>query len=153
MKLHSLILLLLFLTYSQPAVVWSNPGKSFPDSVSQLVAEARQSVPTIDMYAFKHVLDNKAYDLIVDVREPDEYKNGHIPGAINIPRGLIEFRIWRHIGFPDETDTARRIYLYCMSGGRCALATQTLQKLGFSNAVAVDMKLRTWEAAGYPLEY
>jgi len=152
MNIRSLIALLLLVGLAQPAVVWSGPGKPFPDNVAQLVAETKQAITTINMQTFKDVLDSKAYDMIIDVREPNEYAGGHVPGAINIPRGVIEFRIWRHIGYPDAMDTAKRIYLYCKSGSRCALATRSLQDLGFSRVVAVDMKINDWVAAGYPLE-
>jgi rhodanese-related sulfurtransferase len=82
----------------------------------------------------------KAYDLIVDVREPGEYEDGYVPGAINIPRGLLEFLIWKKVGFPDNTDTGKKIYIYCRTGGRAALATKSLQDLGFINVVHVNMK-------------
>ena len=148
LNIRSLIALLLLLGLAQPAVVWSG----LPDSVTRLVAETKQTITTIDMKAFKDVLESKAYDMVIDVREPNEYAGGHVPGAINIPRGVIEFRIWRHIGYPDATDTAKRIYLYCGGGSRCALAARSLQDLGFSKVVAVDMKLKDWVAAGNPLE-
>ena len=152
MNVRSLITLLLLLALVQPTAVWSGSGKPFPDNVARLVAETKQSIKTIDMQTFRDVLVSKAYDMIIDVREPDEYAGGHVPGAVNIPRGVIEFRIWRHVGYPDATDTSRRIYLYCKSGSRCALATRSLQDLGFSRAVAVDMKIKDWVAAGHPLE-
>jgi len=152
MNTRSLLALLLLLGFAQPAMVWSAPGKSFPASVVRLVAETKQSITTVDMTTFKGVLDRKTYDLIIDVREPNEYAGGHIPGAINIPRGVIEFRIWRYIGYPDATDTAKRIFLYCKSGSRCALATRSLKDLGFTRVVAVDMKIKDWVAAGHPLE-
>lgn len=152
MNTRSLLALLLLLGFAQPAMVWSAPGKSFPASVGRLIAETKQSITTVDMTTFKGVLDRKTYDLIIDVREPNEYAGGHIPGAINIPRGVIEFRIWRYIGYPDATDTAKRIFLYCKSGSRCALATRSLKDLGFTRVVAVDMKIKDWVAAGHPLE-
>jgi len=105
------------------------------------------------MKTFKDIVDRKSYDMIIDVREPDEYDVGHVPGAMNIPRGIIEFKIWRYIGYPNSTDTSKRIFLYCKSGSRCALATHSLKKLGFTNVVAVDMKFKAWEDAGYPLDF
>ncbi|MCI5147190.1 MAG: rhodanese-like domain-containing protein, partial [Candidatus Electrothrix sp. AR3] len=70
------------------------------------------------MEEFHKLFEKKDYDLIVDVREPDEYASGHLPGAINIPRGLLEFKIWKHIEFPKNTDVDKHIYLYCKVGGR-----------------------------------
>lgn len=151
MKTRNLIVLLLILGLGQVDTVWA--GKNFPVSVSNLVAETKQAIKTIDMNTFKGIVDKKAYDMIIDVREPNEYDVGHVPGAINIPRGVIEFRIWRHVGYPDSTDITKRIFLYCKSGSRCALATHSLQKLGFTNVVAVDMKFKNWEDARYPLDF
>ena len=76
-----------------------------PEVVTKLVAEAKTKVTTIDMENFRKVVDIRAYDYIIDVREPDEYASGHVPGAINIPRGVIEFRIWALVGYPDSTNT------------------------------------------------
>jgi len=124
-----------------------------PEVVTKLVAEAKTKVTTIDMENFRKVVDIRAYDYIIDVREPDEYASGHVPGAINIPRGVIEFRIWALVGYPDSTNTGMRIYTYCKSGSRCALAARSLQDLGFTDVTAVDMKMADWQAAGHPLSY
>ncbi|MBM3566741.1 MAG: rhodanese-like domain-containing protein [Alphaproteobacteria bacterium] len=115
------------------------------------VKEARQAIKTIDMAGFRKVVDNPGKALIVDVREPNEYAAGHVPGAINVPRGVLEFQIWKHVGFPDKTDTAKEMYLYCATGGRCSLAAKSLKDLGFTNAVAVPMALAEWAKAGHPL--
>lgn len=151
MKARNWIVLLLLLGLAQPGLVWS--AKNYPESISKLVAETKQAITTIDMNTFKDVVDRKAYDMIIDVREPDEYDVGHVPGAVNIPRGVIEFRIWRYIGYPDSTDITKRIFLYCKTGSRCSLATHSLKKLGFTNVVAVDMKYKSWEDARYPIDF
>ena len=78
--------------------VWC-AAQNYPSSVTALVARTKAQVKTIDMATFKSALERNRLGLIVDVREPAEYADGQIPGAINIPRGLIEFRIWPHVGF------------------------------------------------------
>ena len=143
-----LSLCLVFLGYA-PA----QAANQYPDSVSELVAATKASIKTVTLEQFKAALDSKSYDMIIDVREPDEYVEAHVPGAMNIPRGVIEFRIWRYIGFPNSTDTSKKIYLYCASGSRCALATRSLQDLGFSNVIAVDMKFSDWLDADYPVDW
>ncbi|MDO7710356.1 MAG: rhodanese-like domain-containing protein, partial [Pseudomonadota bacterium] len=65
----------------------------------------------------------------LDVRELLEYETGHIPNARHISRGMLEFKIANH---PDFHDSATSIVVYCKSGGRSALATETLQQMGFS---------------------
>ena len=87
-------------------------------------------IKTIKMPEFKAAFDKKDLGLIVDVRNENEFEDGFVPGAVNVPRGLIEFRIWKLVGFPDKTDMAKKMTLYCASGGRCALATKTLHGAG-----------------------
>ena len=127
------------------------PAPAFPPSVGQLIAEAKQRIRTIRMDEFRAGLDRKELGLIIDVREDDEYANGFVPGAVNIPRGVIEFRIWKRVGFPDALDMNQRITLYCATGGRCALAARSLQDLGFTNVVSVDMLFADWVSAGHPV--
>ena len=126
-------------------------AQNYPPSVGQLVATTKKQVKTIDMAALKAALDRGDAGLIVDVREPGEYADGHLSGAINVPRGMIEFNIWTHVGYPDKTDMGKKLTLYCKTGGRCALAAKSLQDLGFTNVTAVDMKIDDWVKAGYPL--
>jgi rhodanese-related sulfurtransferase len=127
------------------------PAPSYPPSVGKLVADTKKQIKTIKMDEFRAALDKKELGLIVDVREEDEWIDGYVPGAINIPRGLIEFRIWKQAGFPDAVDMNKRMTLYCATGGRCALATKSLQDLGFTNVVSADMKFEDWVKAGHPV--
>jgi rhodanese-related sulfurtransferase len=127
-------------------------AQNYPASVKELVANTRKQVKSIDMAGFKSVFDAKTNALIVDVRNPDEYATGFVPGAVNVPRGLLEFTIWNQVGFPDKTDMNRKIYLYCKTGGRCTLAAKTLQDLGFTDVTAVVMVFEEWRKAGYPVE-
>lgn len=103
------------------------------------------------MAALKAALDHRTTGLLIDVREPQEFQAGHLPGAMNLPRGLVELRIWSLVGFPGALDLGRKMTLYCGSGVRCILAAKSLQDLGFTGVVAVDMRLADWAAAGYPL--
>lgn len=123
-----------------------------PDVATDLVLQARQSVQLADMDAFQEALAGREFDLLIDVREPSEYEAGHIPGAINIPRGLIEFQIWPAIGYPEVEDRGQRIYLYCNTGGRASLSARSLEDLGFTKVTVIDMKLTDWNDKGMPLE-
>lgn len=144
-----------FIAISLLAGCFLAPGpalaQNYPPVVTQMVAAAKKQVKTIDMAQFKAAFDRKELGLIVDVRDPDEYAEGHIPGAVNVSRGLLEFRIWSHVGYPDKTDMNKRMTLYCRTGGRCALAAKTLQELGFTNVVAGDIRIEEWAKAGYPM--
>jgi rhodanese-related sulfurtransferase len=125
---------------------------AFPPAVGEWIAAAKKQVKLIDPKNLKAILDQGVPLLLIDVREADEFESGHLPGAVNIPRGVIEFRIWPLIGYPDRADLGAKIILYCGSGARCALAAKSLQELGFNNVFSADMALKDWAAAGYPLE-
>lgn len=113
----------------------------------QNVESAQKPVKTIGMEAYRKIVDNPRGALIIDVREPQEYAAGHVPGAINIPRGTIEAQIWNHV---EKTDVEHPIVLQCQSGRRATLAAQTLGELGFTQTSAVIMNLDEWKTSGNP---
>ena len=125
-------------------------AQSFPPVVSQKIQAAQKQVKTIGMEEYRKVVENPGDALIVDVREPHEYAAGHVPGAINIPRGLLEFQVWKHVGFPANIEMGRTVYLQCQSGNRASLAAQSLAELGFTHTTAVVMGLEDWQKAGHP---
>ena len=147
MRIHARILLVLCCSCGFPALA----EEPQPAAVAELLETARQQVTRIDMAAFSKISASPGRALIIDVREPAEYATGHIPGAINIPRGVIEFHIWPFIGTPGQPNLAAELYLYCTWGSRSLLAAHSLQQLGLSHVTAVDMRLPDWLAAGYPL--
>jgi len=134
-----------------PVAPAAAPAPSYPPTINQMVAATKAQVKTIKMADFKAAFDRKDLGLIVDVRNENEFADGYVPGAVNVPRGLIEFRIWKLVGFLDRTDMNAKMTLYCATGGRCALATKSLQDLGFTNVTSVDMKFDDWVKAGYPV--
>lgn len=138
------------------AAVWlatpAMAAENYPDSVVEYVKEVRQSVETTDMEGYLQAVNDPQGALILDIREPEEFAAGHVPGAVNIPRGLLEFRIWKQLGYPETVDTDRKIYVQCLTGGRATLAAKQLQDIGFTKPVAVIMDLREWAEAGHPLE-
>ena len=94
---------------------------------------------------------------MIDVREPQEYAGGHIRGAVNIPRGVLEFEIMTNpaVDFVTAKEPQVRdasIYLYCRSGGRSALAAESLERLGFTNVMSVAGGIQAWEAAQLPIQ-
>lgn len=92
--------------------------------------------------------------VVVDVREPAEFAGGHLPDAINIPRGTLEWRIARAGQLKtlnEETRYAHPILVYCKSGARAALATQTLQRMGYQNVQSIEGGYVAWEKAGLPI--
>jgi rhodanese-related sulfurtransferase len=114
---------------------------------TDLVNEAKEKVCEISVADAKAKIDSGAPLFILDVREPDEFDKGHIPKAINIPRGLLEFKIASAI--PDKE---AHIIAYCKTGGRSCLACNTLQELGYKHVESVEGGWQAWLKAGYPVE-
>ena len=126
-------------------------AQNFPPAVAQKIQSAKTQVKTIGMEEYRKIVENPGDILIVDVREPQEYVAGHVPGAINIPRGVLEFQIWKHVGYPAAPDLGKPLVLQCQSGNRASLAAQTLREPGFTDTTAVVMSLEEWHQAGNPL--
>ncbi len=92
---------------------------------------------------------------VIDVREPLELASGKIPGATNIPRGVLEFEIDGHPAVNDIKDPAlghreQPVIVYCRSGGRSALAADALRQLGFTQALSLAGGYQAWLDAGLP---
>ena len=119
-------------------------AENWPDLVDQYVKQVRTQVKTTDMDGYLAAVKDPQGALLLDVREDDEYKAGHVPGTAHIPRGFLEFKIWKMLGYPNKVDTARKIYVQCLTGGRATLAAKQLQDIGFTNVVAVIMNLADW---------
>ncbi len=111
-----------------------------------LVAAAKEQIQEIPVSAADEAI--QAADLLVDVREPDEYHNGHITGAINVPRGLLEFKFSN-----DEALTSRdlNIVIYCKNSGRAALSAQSLAAMGYLHVQSITGGIEAWEAADKPV--
>ena len=148
-RLSLAIIVLTTLGISPPA--FGQMSAAWPDSVNQHVMQIRETVKTTDMDGYLAAVKNPNGALLLDVREDEEFKAGHVPGAVNIPRGLLEFRIWKQLGFPSQVDTGRKIFVQCQTGGRATLATKQLQDVGFTNVVAVVMNFDDWQKNNNPL--
>ena len=110
------------------------------------VDEAKKQICEVSVSEAKDLFDKGGF-VFLDCRTSKEFKMGHIPGSINVPRGLLEFKIDKQI--PDK---AAPIIMYCKTGGRGCLATCTLCKMGYTNVKNMDGGWMAWEKAGYPIE-
>ena len=94
--------------------------------------------------------------LLIDVREPQEVQRGRIPGAFAVPRGLLEFEIHGLVaGFNGDghaPDDETPILVYCATGGRSALAAETLERMGYRNVASLAGGITAWHQAGLPLD-
>jgi len=123
-------------------------------SVHDLIAAAKAHIREV---AAPELLElQQAGSPVVDVREPEEFAEGHLPGAVNIPRGLLEFEVDGHPAVNYQTAEAlshreRPVVLYCLSGGRSALAAEALKRLGFTSPVSLAGGILHWADAGHPV--
>ena len=113
--------------------------KHNPDFV-RIVDEARAEIAEIQPPDVKRMLDANEDFTLIDVREADEQARGTIPGAVKLPRGILERDI-------DQvtTDKDRKIVLYCGGGFRSALAAVNLKKMGYRNVISMDGGWRGWQ--------
>ena len=87
-------------------------------------------------------------DVLIDVREADEFAAGHLPGAVLMPRGLLEFKL---SGSPTLSGRDLKVVLYCKTSGRAALAAQAMQSMGYLNVSSIAGGFDAWAAAGKPV--
>lgn len=111
-----------------------------------LVAEAKAHITEIDLAAAQGALSDA---LLLDVREPGEFEAGRLPGAINIPRGVLEFKIGDH---PQLSKKDADILIYCKTSGRAALAAMNLKRIGYTNVRSIHGGFDAWTQAGLPVE-
>jgi molybdopterin/thiamine biosynthesis adenylyltransferase/rhodanese-related sulfurtransferase len=115
-------------------------------TLKDMLAEARQVVPEQGPPEVKRRLDAGEPLVLVDVRDPDEYRDGHIEPAANISRGFLEFRIGTVA--PEPTTP---LVLYCQTGLRSMLAARQLKELGYENVVNLQGGFQKWAQSGLPV--
>ena len=124
-----------------------------PKAAAQLVAEAKQRVENLTPEQVSTELA-QGDAVLVDLRESEEREqNGAIADAVHAPRGMLEFYAdptspYHRQGF----DPNRRMILHCASGGRSALAADTLQQMGYANVAHLDGGFKAWKEAGLPVD-
>lgn len=122
-------------------------------TAADLVTEARAKIREVTPADFSA---QQGMAIVIDVREPAEFETGHIPGSINIPRGVLEFQVDAHPAVANVSDPAlshkeRPIVVVCRTGGRAALAALSLQRLGFADVRSIAGGVMAWGEAGLPL--
>ena len=111
----------------------------------KLVQDAKKNVKETNVADVKRRGDAGEKFLLVDVREDNEWANGHLPGAVHLGKGIIERDIVQRV-----PDANAKIILYCGGGFRSALAAENLQKMGYTNVESMDGGWRGWVEAGLP---
>jgi rhodanese-related sulfurtransferase len=126
-------------------------------TLAEMVATARAEAREISPAQAAGAENRSELALIVDVREPGEYKESHVPRAINIPRGLLELRADPASPSADaalSADQSARILVYCTKGpgARSLLAAHTLSSMGYEHVEVLSGGLNAWVEAGLPVE-
>jgi molybdopterin/thiamine biosynthesis adenylyltransferase/rhodanese-related sulfurtransferase len=111
-----------------------------------LVAEARRAVPEVTVEDVHARLSQGEPLAVVDVRDPDEFREGAVAGATHVSRGFLEFKIPE--AFPDPETP---IVLYCLSGLRSLLAAKALHDLGYTRVASMAGGIRRWKELRLPL--
>lgn len=123
-------------------------------SPADIVARAKATIRECAVTDVDNYLH--AETLLIDIRELAEFQKGHIPGAILAPRGLLEFEIHgivdREMANRDIATEDCEIILYCGTGGRSALAAETLTTMGYRKVKSMAGGIVAWESAGLPVE-
>lgn len=113
----------------------------------QLCDEAKTRIRETTTDEVEARLSRPGWDgVLIDVREQDEFRAGHLPGARGIGRGILEYHI------ADEVpDTNREIVLYCRGGNRSALAADSLRQMGYTNVHSLRGGFRAWQSENRPV--
>jgi sulfur-carrier protein adenylyltransferase/sulfurtransferase len=115
-------------------------------SYRELLQQVKAEIDEVDASRARELLAEGAA-AAVDVRERDEWEEGHVPGAVHIPRGSLEGRIEGAV-----PDRSQAIVVYCAGGSRSAFAARTLEELGYENVASLAGGFTDWKRNGFPFE-
>jgi len=110
----------------------------------QLMEEARQAIPEVTVDEVKNRVERGETWALLDVREREEYREGHLDSALSLPRGFLEMRVEEAV--PDKSAP---IIAYCAGGVRSLIAARTLKEMGYENVVSMSGGYTAWKNAGY----
>jgi rhodanese-related sulfurtransferase len=112
----------------------------------RLVADAKGRIHEVGVADVERLRRSGERFELIDVREEEEWRRGHLPGARHLCKGIIERDI--ETAIPDR---GAHLVLYCGGGFRSALAADNLQRMGYARVVSMDGGWRAWTAAGLPV--
>lgn len=144
--LVGLVMALFALSVAGTALAQQKAPAGPPPVVKDMVVKAKASIQKVSAADVKAMIDKKDKVIYLDVRDAGEFAAGHLPGAMNISRGTLEFNVFNKI-----QDQNAKIIVYCKTAGRSTLATKTLNDLGYKNAILMDAQFEDWVKAGYPV--
>ena len=123
-------------------------------TAQELCGKAKSNVKEVTTDDLQKAIEQGAR--VIDVREPAEYGQGHIREAVNMPRGVLEMQLNQHPDVAGYDNALERIaekplYLICRTGGRSALAAESLQRMGFNDVYSVDGGISSWQEKKLPV--
>ena len=113
----------------------------------ELLRQVKSEIDEVDSADARVLLDGPVPPVLVDIRENDEWDEGHIPGAVHVGRGHFEARI--EAAAPDKL---RPVLLYCSAGNRSAFAAKTLEELGYEHVSSLSDGFTGWKRNGFPVQ-
>ena len=111
----------------------------------QLLEEARKAVPELSVDQVRTAIAGRNAPVLVDVREKEEYREGHLPGAVSIPRGFLEMQVEGKL--PEKNAP---VITYCQSGVRSLFAGKVLKDMGYRDVRSLTGGYGAWKGAGMP---
>lgn len=116
-------------------------------TAAELIKSAKANITEVEVEQFQSLINEEV--VLIDVREPGEFNQGHIEGALNLPRGVLEMQLTSIESVKSESDplqalNEKTLLIYCRSGGRGALAAESLQKMGFNNVINLAGGYGAW---------
>jgi rhodanese-related sulfurtransferase len=123
-------------------------------SLKDFVADAKSRIREIGAAEAAEAVKKNPKTLILDVREPAEWAAGHIPGALHVPRGMLEAKADLEYANrePALADRGVSIIVHCASGARSALAADVLRQMGFTDVRSMAGGIAAWQEKGLPIE-
>jgi molybdopterin/thiamine biosynthesis adenylyltransferase/rhodanese-related sulfurtransferase len=115
-------------------------------TLKEMITEARQVIPEEGPAELQRRLASGERVVVIDVRDPDEYRDGHLEAAANISRGFLEFRVGTAV-----TEPSTPIVLYCQTGLRSVLAAKALKELGYATVINLQGGYQKWVQSGFPV--
>jgi molybdopterin/thiamine biosynthesis adenylyltransferase/rhodanese-related sulfurtransferase len=116
-----------------------------PKTYQEILQEARAAVPEVTADEVKRAADAKSGTVLLDVREKEEFRDGHLAGAISVPRGFLEMQVEGKV--PDKSAP---VITYCQSGVRSLLAGRILKEMGYTNVRSMGGGFGAWKNGGFP---
>jgi sulfur-carrier protein adenylyltransferase/sulfurtransferase len=113
----------------------------------EIYSQAKDQIHEVDTTQAEKLLEQNPDIKLLDVREKNEWDEGHVPGAVHVPRGYLELRVENTL--PDKE---KPILLYCAGGVRSTLAAKTLQDMGYKDVTALEGGFTAWKDHGLPSE-